>query len=108
MNVAGATQATTTYPGEAHPLHYLRAITVVDNDALMIDTKRKPTNRTNAYPAPNSQLKFKSGLEAFSCANTSNPPTIPAIFSAPPCKVQAPFEFQGRRTSYPQVRRAGG
>jgi len=107
MNVAAATQGTTSYPGETHPLHYLRAITVVNNDALMIDAKRKPTNRNNAYPLPNSQTKLKTGLDAYSCANIHNPPTIPAILSAPAgCNVQAPFDFQGRKSAYPHVQRA--
>jgi virulence factor Mce-like protein len=109
MNVAAATQATTDPPGSAKPVHYLRAIAVVDTDILMGVSRRTPTNRTNAYPAPDSQLKLATGLDSYSCAHTSNAPVLPPILSAPKfCNVQKPTEFQGRSTAFSQVRRAAG
>lgn len=109
MNVAAATQGTTDPPGSAKPVHYLRAIAVIGNEALMALSKRMASNRNNAYPLPDSQLKLKTGLDSFNCSQTHNPQTIPVILSAPAsCNVQKSPEVQGRSTAYPQIRRPAG
>jgi virulence factor Mce-like protein len=106
-NVSAATQATTDPPGSAKPVHYLRAIAVVDSDLLMGASRRSPSNRTNPYPAPDSQLKLATGLDSYTCAHTGNAPLLPPILSAPKgCNVQKSPTVQGRNTAFPQMHRA--
>jgi hypothetical protein len=61
-------------------------------------SKRLPSNRHNPYFTPEPLLKLPQGLEAFDCANAGT-----GVSQAPPCKVQPPLEFEGRRTAYPHV-----
>jgi hypothetical protein len=60
--------------------------------------KRLPSNRHNPYFAPEPLRKLPQGMESFDCANAGN-----STQKAPPCKVQPPLEFQGRRTAYPHI-----
>jgi phospholipid/cholesterol/gamma-HCH transport system substrate-binding protein len=105
MNVAAATQATFQNPGAAKPLHYLRVLIPITTEAFVVQDKRFASNRHNPYFAPGALEKLATGLEAFDCANTSNPQPLPVIGSAPPCKVQAPLQFDGATRSFPQLRR---
>jgi hypothetical protein len=70
-----------------------------------VEGKRFGTNRHNPYLVPLGLLKLGSegSLEAFDCSNTGNPGSIEP---APPCHVQQPLLFQGRRTAYPHVEEA--
>ncbi|MDQ4040364.1 MAG: hypothetical protein M3141_01275, partial [Actinomycetota bacterium] len=107
-NVAAATQA--TLPGAGgKPIHYLRTLIPFTNEAFVDRPQRLPSNRHNPYFAPRGLDRLASGLHAFSCANLDNPQSAPVLGTGgpPPCVVQAPQEVQGRRASFPQVRRDG-
>jgi virulence factor Mce-like protein len=99
-NLAAATQASEQTAAGQPPLHYLRALVPFTSEGLLVQDKRFGTNRHNPYLAPLGMLKLGQGLESFDCSNTANPGSGDA---APPCKVQQPLLFQGRRTAYPHV-----
>ena len=101
-NVASATQAVETTAG-GKPRHYLRTIPIFAPEGLTVATERFGTNRYNPYLAPRALEKLSSGLESFDCRHTGN--RAPPGTQAPPCKVQAPIEFRGRRTAFPQLKR---
>src|SRR3954451_23850018 len=82
------------------PLHYIRTLVPFTGEGLAVQAKRYGTNRHNPYLAPMALLKLQSGLESFDCQNTGNPGSGEP---APPCKVQQPLDFQGRRTAFPHV-----
>ena len=105
MNVAAATQATMQNPGAARPLHYLRVLIPITTEALMSQSRRMASNRHNPYLAPGGLDKLATGLDAIDCSNTSNPQTYPVLGSSPPCHVQAPIEFDGHASTFPQLRR---
>ncbi|MDX6650660.1 MAG: phospholipid/cholesterol/gamma-HCH transport system substrate-binding protein [Solirubrobacteraceae bacterium] len=104
-NVAAASQA--SLPGASgKQIHYLRTLIPFTNEAQADQSQRLASNRHNPYLAPRALDRLASGLQAFDCANLGNPQRVLVLGpGAPPCLVQAPFEFQGRRTSFPQVRR---
>ncbi|WP_205695822.1 MlaD family protein [Conexibacter sp. SYSU D00693] len=105
MNVAASTQATFKPAGAQGRLHYLRVLIPIWTEALVNQAKRLPTNRHNAYLAPGALAKLgQGGLESFSCSHTSNPPALPALGTAPPCKVQAPWAFGGQTAAFPRLR----
>ncbi|MBA2504531.1 MAG: MCE family protein [Thermoleophilaceae bacterium] len=97
-NLAAATQGSEKVGGR--DLKYLRALVPVNAEALVAADKRLPSNRHNAYLAPNGMDKLVGGLEALDCSNAGESP-IPA----PACKQQAPLEFRGRKRLYPKVDR---
>jgi hypothetical protein len=99
-NLGASTQATQPSVAGGEPLHYLRALVPFTSEGLLVQDKRYGTNRHNPYLAPLGMLKLGQGLESFDCSNTANPGSGDA---APPCKVQQPLLFQGRRTAYPHV-----
>jgi virulence factor Mce-like protein len=105
MNVAAATQATFQNPGASKPLHYLRVLIPLTTEAFVTQGKRLASNRHNPYFAPGGFDKLATGLEALDCTNTSNPQSLPVLGSAPPCRAQAPFAFDGATRSFPQLRR---
>lgn len=84
------------------PLHYLRALVPFTSEGLLVHQERQGTNRHNPYPRPFAQRELKNGLESFDCDHTGNPS---GPEPAPPCRVQKPFEFQGRSTQFTQIRR---
>ena len=101
-NVAAATQGTErTGPGR-EPVHYLRALVPLTAEGFLVNERRAGSNRHNPYPLPGWMDKLATGLESIDCSNTGNG-GIPQ--PAPPCKVQEPLEFRGRRTQFPQLRR---
>ena len=70
----------------------------------MAADERFGTNRHNPYFLPGALEKLGEQLETFDCRNEGNRSAPGA--SAPPC-VEAPnFEFQGRSTRFPQLRKA--
>jgi hypothetical protein len=106
-NVAAATQASLPSAG-GKPVRYLRTLIPFTNEAFVDQAQRLPSNRHNPYFAPHALDRLARGLQAFDCANLGNPARTPVLGpGAPPCLVQSPMEFQGRRTSFPQLRRDG-
>lgn len=97
-NLAAATEGREKVGGR--DIHYLRALVPVNSEALVAADRRLPSNRHNAYFAPNAMDKLASGLEAIDCRNAGESP-VPA----PPCKQQAPIEFRGEKRLYPHVKR---
>jgi hypothetical protein len=100
-NMSASTQATQV-AANGKRLHYLRALVPFTHEGGVATGARYGTNRHNPYFSPGGLDKLASGLEAFDCGNAGNP-SPPGQFG-PPCKLQPPFEFQGRTTAYPQVR----
>jgi phospholipid/cholesterol/gamma-HCH transport system substrate-binding protein len=104
-NLAAATQASQRPAAGQDPIHYLRALVPFTTEGLAVQAQRYGTNRHNPYLLPLGLLKLQEtgSLESFDCSNTGNPGSGEP---APPCKVQQPLAFQGRRTAYPHVERA--
>ena len=105
-NSAAANQATS--PGiDGKPVHYLRSLVPVTEEALVGYEHRLPSNRHNAYFAPGELANLgKGGLLASNCANTANPQTVPVIGAAPAtCKLQPPWTFGGQTAYFPHVDR---
>jgi phospholipid/cholesterol/gamma-HCH transport system substrate-binding protein len=101
-NVASSTQATElTRAGKRR--HYLRTAIPFTPEGLATSTSRFGTNRHNPYFAPRALDQLASGLQAIDCSNTGNA-SVPGT-QAPPCKLQPPTAFRGRRTQVPQVKR---
>jgi phospholipid/cholesterol/gamma-HCH transport system substrate-binding protein len=98
-NLSAATQATAPSQGGGPPVHYLRVVAPFTQEGLAAQSKRLASNRHNPYFTPEPLRKLPQGLESFDCANAGGTATE----GAPPCKVQPPLEFQGRRTAYPHV-----
>jgi phospholipid/cholesterol/gamma-HCH transport system substrate-binding protein len=100
-NVASSTQATElTRAGERR--HYLRTVIPFTPEGLVTANQRFGTNRHNPYFAPRALDQLASGLPAIDCRNTGN--QSPPGTQAPPCRLQPPVKFRGRRTSFPQVK----
>jgi hypothetical protein len=99
-NLASSTQAAQAPVAGGEPLHYIRALVPFTFEGGAVQGQRFGTNRHNPYLRPLGMLKLPEGLEAFDCENVNNPGSGEP---APPCKVQEPLEFQGRRTAYPHV-----
>jgi virulence factor Mce-like protein len=100
MNLAASTQATQQGTTGGEPLHYIRALVPFTFEGGAVQGQRFGSNRHNPYLLPLGMLKLPGGLESFDCQNTGNPGSGEP---APPCKVQQPLDFQGRRTAYPRV-----
>jgi virulence factor Mce-like protein len=98
-NLTAATQAAEPSRPGGDPVHYLRVVAPFTMEGLVTADKRLPSNRHNPYFAPEPLRKLPDGLEAFDCENAVGPEPQ----DAPPCKVQPPIEFQGKRTAYPHV-----
>jgi len=104
-NLAVSTQASERPSAGADPIHYLRALVPFTAEGAVVTAQRFGTNRHNPYLLPLGMLKLQTGgaLESFDCSNTGNPGSGQP---APPCRVQQPLSFQGRRTAYPHVEEA--
>ena len=106
---AAANQATA--PGlDGKPVHYLRTLVPITEEALVGYEQRLPSNRHNAYFAPGGLAKLADGgLLASDCRNTTNPQIVPVIGTgAPPCKQQPPWTFGGKTRYFPHVEPRGG
>jgi virulence factor Mce-like protein len=101
-NVGAANEASEIADG-GNRRRYLRTVAPFTIEGLMVQPQRFGTNRHNAYFNPRALDKLATGLEAFDCENVGNL-SFPGT-PAPDCKVQAPLEFQGRRTAFPQLKR---
>jgi phospholipid/cholesterol/gamma-HCH transport system substrate-binding protein len=102
-DLSASTQASERQSAGGPKLHYLRALVPFTAEGLVVNKHRYGTNRHNPYLLPLGMLNLEHGLESFDCQNVHNPGSGQP---APPCKVQKPLRFQGRRTAYPHVRRA--
>jgi phospholipid/cholesterol/gamma-HCH transport system substrate-binding protein len=101
-NQAAAYQATTTLP-DGTLAHYLRTELSTTNESTVGATQRPGSNRHNPYPAPGILDELANGgLPASDCRNTANPSPPPA--NPPPCHLQAPLNFGGAVSYYPQVK----
>ncbi|MCW2989483.1 MAG: hypothetical protein JWM73_77, partial [Solirubrobacterales bacterium] len=105
-NVSASTQAT-SIGIDGKPVHYVRTLVPIDEEALLGYAKRLPSNRHNAYFAPGGLARLSDGgLLASDCRNTTNAQTVPVIGSgAPPCVLQPPWTFDGRTAYFPHVDR---
>ena len=101
-NLSASTQASQV-GADGTRLHYLRALVPITHEGMVAADRRFGTNRHNPYFAPGALAKLPTGLETFTCDNAGNP--SPPGQLAPPCKEQAPLEFQGRSSGYPHVGR---
>jgi len=97
--VAASTQASAPPSAGLPPIHYLRALPPISAEAAAVQGKRLGSNRSNPYLVPLALLKLPGGLDAFDCSNVNNPGNEPA----PPCKVQQPLLFEGKRLAFPHV-----
>lgn len=94
------------------PRHYLRQYGIINARGLGIQTSRPPTERGNAYPAPNfyNRQRPLGALEAFDCNNTGEgeveEPNSSSSASAPPCFVQPPQLWGG--TQFPKLESGEG
>ncbi len=110
MNVAAAAQATYRNPGSAEALHYLRVLIPFNNETFVAQKQRLPSNRHNPYFAPGALDKLATGLESFDCRNTDNPAGSPPPEAlggqqGPPCRVQAPWTFDGATRAFAHLER---
>ncbi|UTI66187.1 MlaD family protein [Paraconexibacter antarcticus] len=104
--MVAATQARQRDAGTGRPVHYLRIVLPLWNEALAGFRQRPPSARTAPYLRPGGLGDLAQGLKAYSCSNVHNPTTVPLIGTAPPCVEQGPVELQGRPEYFPQLRRA--
>lgn len=103
---AAVAQGSVRQPG-GDLLHYMRVVIGLTNESLVGAPKRLPTNRHDAYPAPGAlgALADPKGLQAFSCANTADPPGLPVVgFGTPACRQAPPWTFRGRTRQFPDLR----
>jgi ABC-type transporter Mla subunit MlaD len=97
-NLSATTQAAQPAEPGGAPVHYLRTIVPFTQEGLAGYGKRIPSNRHNPYFAPEPLRKLPQGLEAFDCTGAGS-----GTEKAPPCKVQQPMDFHGKRLAYPHV-----
>ncbi len=126
-NDTAVTQATDQI-GEDR-VHYLRLTSPVNAEAVATYPSRQGWHRGNPYLQPGAYDQLTAGLPVFDpdqCGTNGFPALGPATASmpeelrnrillyvlnsgntvAPPCRKQAPFNFGGRTTDYPQVTEA--
>jgi phospholipid/cholesterol/gamma-HCH transport system substrate-binding protein len=108
-------------------VHYLRLTSPVNPESLAVYPQRLGSSRHNPYFAPGGYDKLRGGLEDFNtnlCGSGGFPTLAPAgpnmsetlrnnvlayflnrgVTTAPSCKQQAPFTFNGETSQYPHVR----
>jgi phospholipid/cholesterol/gamma-HCH transport system substrate-binding protein len=108
-------------------VHYLRLTSPVNPEALSTYPRRQGWHRGNPYYQSGAYDQLKGGLPVLDpdlCGTNGFPTLGPATATmpeelrnrillyvlnsgntvAPPCRKQAPFNFGGRSTDYPQVR----
>ena len=78
------------------PVRYLRTLLPLGPEALVNYSRRLPTNRHNAYPLPGGLADLINGLASSNCAGTAE------SSSAPPCKVQPGWSYDGSGSRYYQ------
>jgi phospholipid/cholesterol/gamma-HCH transport system substrate-binding protein len=92
-NLAATLEATAPADTTSGSANYLRAISMVTNESVYGQTVEDPANRNNTYYAPGELANIeKGGLQAATCANTSNTAQVPGGTNIP-CKVQPPYDW---------------
>ena len=99
-NLASASQGQQAIKGGGDPLKVLRVVVPFLAEGLVAYDRRIPSNRHNPYFGPEPLRKLATGLESWDCSHTGNPGPSE---EAPPCRLQEPLEFQGRRNAFPHV-----
>jgi phospholipid/cholesterol/gamma-HCH transport system substrate-binding protein len=89
-------------------VHYASGAVTVWNETVGGWLHKLPTNRSNPYPAPDSELNIAhGGLRAYDCRNTGNPLYLPPTGAGgPPCLLQGPWTFNGKTAYYPRLQQA--
>jgi hypothetical protein len=83
----------------------VRGIDVLTNEDPFGYASRPGTSRHNPYLKPGELSHVSRGLDAFDCANVSNPTPI-AVWGnggPPPCHEQGPWTFGHLTLDYPHV-----
>lgn len=103
-DVASLIEGTLMGPGNASA-HDLGAALSFWNELPAGWIRKLPTNRENAYPAPNSAADIaRGGLRAYDCRNIHNPLYLPPTGTGvPACVQQAPWTFDGVARRYPHL-----
>jgi virulence factor Mce-like protein len=126
-NAAASTQATGPAGPGGGTAHYLRTTNPAAPEGLAAYPHRIGTNRANAYTLPGVFTQLKRGLPSYEtrqCGrgvptlNQAPNPYISATLNAqvqtfffapagrataPPCRQQSDFTFQGRSSQFPQI-----
>lgn len=107
-NAAQIQNGVVTAPGVGE-IHYAAGALTLWNETVGGWIKKLPTNRSNPYPAPDTEGDIAiGGLRAFDCRNTGNPLYLPPTGTgAPHCLLQGPWEFNGKSAYYPRLQEAG-
>jgi virulence factor Mce-like protein len=99
-NLAASLEATAPAAVPGGSANYLRAVSAVTNESVYGQSVEDPNERNNTYYAPGELANLAKGLEAATCANTSNTAQVPGGTNIP-CKVQPPFDWgHGILSSY--------
>ncbi len=104
-NVGNLTNGVMVGPGGLVQ-HYAKGLPTVWNETVGGWKKRLPTNILNPYVKPGGleDIAKHGYIKAFDCRNTKNPAYLPAIgLGSPPCVLQGPWEFNGKRSFYPRL-----
>jgi phospholipid/cholesterol/gamma-HCH transport system substrate-binding protein len=131
-NAAASTQATGPAGATGGTAHYLRTTNPAAPDNLAAYPRRIGTNRANAYTLPGVFTQLARGLPSYETRQCGRGvptldqapnPYISATLgaqvqqfffapagraTAPPCRQQPNFTFQGRSSQFPQIRAATG
>ena len=103
-NLAAALEARAPAVTPSGSASYLRSLSELSNESLFGQSIRQPTSRSNAYFAPGEMTNLNhGGLEAASCANTSNRSQSPLNLPNVPCRVQPGFQWNGLTRYFPHV-----
>ncbi len=88
------------------PRHYLRQFSISNTRGIQLMQTRPTYERGNAYPLPNylKRMRPLGVIESFDCAPTNGPRPDPGQ-GEPPCFVQPPQLFDGRK--FPRITRGG-
>ncbi len=106
-NIGSVTNGISIGPGNK-PAAYGTGVPTIWNEAIGGWKKKLPSNRPNAYPKPGAlKLKPLNYLKTFQCDHTGNILYLPPTGTGtPPCNVQGPWEFDGKKRYYPRLERA--
>ncbi len=107
-NLGSLANGTIDVPGRRELAHPVSAMPSFWNESVGGWKMKLPSTRPNPYPKPGSANDIaKGGLKAFDCRQTRNPAYFPPTGSgAPPCRLQGPYEINGRTAYYPRLQRA--
>jgi virulence factor Mce-like protein len=106
VSTAATTQAVGTAP--AGMAHLAFVLPPINNEILLGQTVREPTNRHNPYPSPGEWSNWPTGLLSSDCNNINNVSQVPLPLGSGnvPCRTQPGFAFNGLTQYYPHVTQA--